>query len=113
MRQCTNQSNRALRKRPGAAILEIALTLTLLLNLTFGMVEFGYYFYVKNAFESAAREGARAAIVPGATTTTAATAVTNALTAYNFPSGCVTSSVTDTSGNTLDPSVQTQGTAIQ
>ena len=43
--------------RRGAAILEMALTLGLLLNLTFGMVEFGYYFYVKNSFANAAREG--------------------------------------------------------
>lgn len=100
-------------KRRGTAILEMALTITVLLNLTFGMVEFGYYFYVKNAFESASREGVRAAMVPGGTTSAATTAVTNALAAYKFPGSSVTATVTDTSGNTLDPSVQSQGTAIQ
>ena len=113
MKRCTQLLNRRRQKRSGTAILEMALTLTLLLNLTFGMVEVGYYFYVKNAFECAAREGARTAMVPGGTTSLATTAVTNALAAYKFPSGCVTATVTDTSGNTLDPSVASQGTAIQ
>ena len=113
MKRNTNHLRRRLSQRRGGSILEMALTLTLLLNLTFGMVEFGYYFYVKNAFESAAREGARAAMIPGGTTSNATTAVTNALAAYKFPSGAATSTVTDTSNNTLDPSAAAQGTAIQ
>lgn len=100
-------------KRRGSAVLEMALVLALLLNLTFGMVEFSYYFYVKNAFENAAREGVRAAMITGGTTTTATTAVTNALAAYNFPASSVTATVTDTSGNTLDPSVAAIGTAMR
>jgi len=105
----------AWRRRPrrGGAILELSITLALLLNLTFGMVEFGYYFYVKNAFENAAREGVRTAMTPSGTTTTTTTAVTNALSAYKFPANCVTTTVTDTSGNTLDPSTAAIGTAIQ
>lgn len=54
------------RRRRGMAILEMAVTLLLLLMLSFGTVEFGYFFYVKNCIQNAAREGARAAIVPDA-----------------------------------------------
>ncbi|HEX4123174.1 MAG TPA: TadE/TadG family type IV pilus assembly protein [Tepidisphaeraceae bacterium] len=66
-------------RRRGNAIVELALTLGILINLSFGMVEFGYYFYVKNSFEGAAREGVRAAIVPGAVTTDVTTAITNSM----------------------------------
>lgn len=55
----------ARRRRAGASILELAITLTILLNLTFGTIEFGYFFFMKNTLQGAAREGARAAILPG------------------------------------------------
>jgi Flp pilus assembly protein TadG len=55
--------------RPGATILEMALTLGILLMLTFGTVEFGYFFFIKNTVQGAAREGARAAITPTASNT--------------------------------------------
>ena len=53
--------------RAGATILELAITLTILLSLTFGAIEFGYFFFLKNTLQGAAREGTRTAIVPGAT----------------------------------------------
>jgi Flp pilus assembly protein TadG len=99
--------------RRGGAILEMSLTLGLLLNLTFGMVEFGYYMYVKNELSNAAREGVRAGMVPGAANTDVTTAVTNALAGCSFPSGSCTTSITDTSGNSLDVSSAAQYTAIQ
>ena len=43
----------------------MALTLMILLQLTFGTIEFGFFFFVKNTVQGAAREGARAAITPG------------------------------------------------
>ncbi len=45
------------RFRRGNAVLEMALVLPILLLLAFGMVEFGYFFYVKNNLQGAAREG--------------------------------------------------------
>ena len=99
--------------RRGTTILEMALVLALLLNLTFGMVEFGYYFYVKNSLTNAAREGVRAGMVPGATNTSVTTAVTSALTACHFPTGSVTTNITDTSNNAMDVSTATIGTAIE
>lgn len=74
------------RFRRGNAVIELALTLGILINLSFGMVEFGYYFYVKNSFEGAAREGARAAIVPGALTTDVTTAIANSMTVAGYKS---------------------------
>ena len=50
----------------GSATLELALTLIILLNVTYGTIEFGQYFYVKNQVQGAAREGARAAVTSGA-----------------------------------------------
>src|SRR3954453_4626741 len=67
------------RRRRGASILEMALTLAILLNLTFGTIEFGYFFFVKNTVQGAAREGARAAIPPSASNSDVTTAVNAAL----------------------------------
>lgn len=69
----------------GGATLELALTLALLLNLTFGMVEFGYYFFVKNTMDGAARDGCRAGIVSGATYSSSITnAIHTAMSAAGF-----------------------------
>jgi Flp pilus assembly protein TadG len=58
--------NRSLLRRSGAAVLELALTLSILFSICYGLIEYGYYFYVKNTMEGAAREGCRAGIVAGA-----------------------------------------------
>jgi Flp pilus assembly protein TadG len=51
----------------GAAIVELALTLSILFSICYGIIAFGYYFFVKNTMENAVREGCRAGIVSGAT----------------------------------------------
>jgi Flp pilus assembly protein TadG len=56
--------------RKGNAVLDAALVLPVLLSLTFGSVEYGYFFYMKHSLEGAAREGGRASIVPSTTTNT-------------------------------------------
>ena len=71
---------RARRQRPGGnAILEMAIVLPLLLYLSMGMVEYGQYFYVKQAFEAAARDGCRVAISPSATQAQVVAAMTATL----------------------------------
>ncbi|MBC8109157.1 MAG: pilus assembly protein, partial [Anaerolineae bacterium] len=72
-------SNR--RRWRGSAVLDAALVFPILLSLTFGTVEYGYYFYVKHTLQGAAREGARAGIPPTATNTDVSAAITTALTA--------------------------------
>ena len=57
---------RGRRARGGNAIIEMALVFPVLIYLGLGMVEFGQFFYVKNAFQQAARDAGRAAIMPGA-----------------------------------------------
>jgi Flp pilus assembly protein TadG len=47
--------------------------------LSFGTVEFGYFFFVKNTVQGAAREGARVAITPTASNTDVTAAVNGAL----------------------------------
>ncbi len=91
----------------------MAITLGIVLNLTFGMVEFGYYFYCKNMLEGAAREGARAAMVSGATSSDVTTAVSNAVASTNWTSSYYTVAITDTSGNTLNLASVTVGSQVQ
>jgi Flp pilus assembly protein TadG len=54
-------------KRRGAAILETALVMVILIYMSFGAAETGYFLWVKHSMEGAAREGARAAITANAT----------------------------------------------
>lgn len=61
-------------RRTGAATLELALTLSILFSICYGTIEYGYYFFVKNTMEGAAREGCRAGIVAGATDASVTTA---------------------------------------
>ncbi|HEX4055830.1 MAG TPA: TadE/TadG family type IV pilus assembly protein [Tepidisphaeraceae bacterium] len=73
-------------------MLELALTLSLLFSITFGLIEYGYYFYVKNTMEGAAREGCRGAIVAGATLSAANIDIENQLQVANLvPSGTTAS----------------------
>jgi Flp pilus assembly protein TadG len=53
------------RNERGAAILEMALTLPLMLFLSIGMVEFGRAYQTWQVLTNAAREGARIAVLPG------------------------------------------------
>jgi Flp pilus assembly protein TadG len=87
--------------------------LPILLALAFGTVEFGYYFYVKHNVQAAAREGARAAIVPSAVAGDVTTAVQNVMTAAGLGSSGYTTSVTDINGNAINVSTASAGTAIK
>lgn len=49
-------------RRAGAVLLEAALIMPVLLLLTFGLMELGYFFYVQHGLTDAARAGARAGI---------------------------------------------------
>jgi len=80
-------ANRLFRRgRAGATVLEMAVALMVLLYLSFGTVEFGYFFFVKNAAQAAAREGARVAITPGSTNTDVQNSVNASLTAAGLRS---------------------------
>ena len=53
----------AKRNRRGAAIVEFAVVLPLLLLLLFGIIDFGWVFLVRQTLTNAAREGARVAVL--------------------------------------------------
>jgi Flp pilus assembly protein TadG len=87
-------------RRRGSTVVETALVLPILFYLAFGTVEFGHFFFVKHNFQSAAREGARAAVVTTATNADVTTAVTNAMNAAGIASNkyTVTLSPSNVSG---------------
>lgn len=57
------------RRRRGAAVVEMAVVLPLLLTILFGIIEFGWTFMVYQSLTNAAREGCRVAVLEGSTTT--------------------------------------------
>jgi Flp pilus assembly protein TadG len=54
-----------LRTEDGAAAIEFALVLPILLLLVFGIIEFGFALYNKEVITNASREGARYGIIAG------------------------------------------------
>jgi Flp pilus assembly protein TadG len=58
-----------IREHRGAAIVEVALTLPLLLLVSVGIFEFGRAYQTWQVLTNAAREGARIAVLPGSTDT--------------------------------------------
>jgi Flp pilus assembly protein TadG len=100
------------RHRRGGAVLEAFLVLPILLALAFGTVEFGWFFYVKHNMQGAAREGARAAITPDATTAKVNTAITGSLTAAGLQNSGYSVSITTSGGGSVDVSTAPAGTQI-
>jgi Flp pilus assembly protein TadG len=68
-------SRRFRSRRSGTSLVELALTLGILFSITYGTIEFGYYFFVSNSMQGAAREGCRAGIVAGATNSSVTTEI--------------------------------------
>ncbi len=58
-------------RRNGNSIIEMVFAMQLLMFICMGMVEFGQFFYIKHAFEAAARDAARGAILATASWTSA------------------------------------------
>ena len=114
----SKQLHRSRRSRRGSEILETALVLPILLLVAFGTVEFGYWFYVEHNLQGAAREGARAAIPPGATNDDVTAAVNSLMSASGFSSTdytvtCSPNPVTDAdTGDLITVTVQANWTQI-
>lgn len=76
---------RSFRSERGAAMVEFAIVLPILLLMVFGIVDFGRALYTLNNLTAATREGARLAstqISPDPTTGSSMTAVSTAVTNY-------------------------------
>ncbi len=67
------------KKRRGAAVVEFAIVAPLFFLLVFGMIEFGRMMMVQQVITNASREGARQAVLDGATTQEVTTVVTDYL----------------------------------
>jgi Flp pilus assembly protein TadG len=115
----SNRMTRLFRRptalRRGNGTVEAVLVLPVLLAFSFGMVEFGQFFYVKHTIQAASRDGCRTAILSTATHAQATQAVANTMGAGNFPSTTYTLTFTDpTSGSTIsDISTVAKGNGIK
>lgn len=74
----------------GGAILETALVLPVLIAITFGAIEFGYFFWIQHTLEGAALDGCRAAIVSGSTNSDVVSQADAQLTAAGLDPGVYT-----------------------
>ena len=86
------------RKRRAAAAVEFAVVAPVFLLLVFGMIEYGRMVMVYQVITNASREGARTAVLDGATTSSVTTAVNNYLTAGAVSGATVTVSPNPPSG---------------
>jgi Flp pilus assembly protein TadG len=115
MTRFSRHNPRRSNRRRGNAVMEAALVLPILLLLSFGTVEFGYFFYSKHTMQGAARDGARVAILPSSTNTAVTTAVAATMTAAGFASNEYTTTITNATTAATISNVGTvaTGTAIK
>lgn len=73
------------RERRGAATVEFALVVPIFILLLFGMIEFGRMIMVQQVIVNASREGARQAVVEGATVEQVKDVVENYMSASHVP----------------------------
>jgi len=85
--------------RQGAAVVEMAVVLPLLLTLVFGIIQYGYIFMVRQSLTHAANEACRVASLPGSTDAD----ILGSVDAYMAGTGLTGYSVTIAHYTTLDP----------
>jgi Flp pilus assembly protein TadG len=81
---------RAFRNERGAALLETAITLPIILLVSVGIFEFGRAFQVQQVLTNAAREGARVSIIATSTDDDVRAAVTGYMRGGGLPDANVT-----------------------
>jgi Flp pilus assembly protein TadG len=74
-----------LRNERGAALLETAITVPIILLISVGIFEFGRAYQVQQVLTNACREGARAAVIEGTSDAQVTKIVTDYMTAGNLP----------------------------
>ena len=77
------------KHQKGQSLVEFALVIPVYILILLGIIEFGRAWMAMNVLASASREGARIAAVTGPDVNQINTAVQNALSAGNLPSGTV------------------------
>jgi Flp pilus assembly protein TadG len=93
----------ALRQRRGSSVLEFVLVLPILIMLSFGVVDYGYFFYVKNTLQGAAEAGARAAIPSSSTNASVNTVISNMITAAGLQNSGYTVTFSPSDVSTSSP----------
>src|SRR4051812_48414730 len=83
------------RRRDGAALVEMAIVMPLLLLLTLGLIEYGWVFLRVSQINQAARQGVRTAVRPDATVNNVTTVVSNMMTQANLQNSGYTMTHTD------------------
>ncbi len=96
----------------GATIIELSFVLFTLMVLTFGTIEAGHFYFVKQQIQGAAREGARAAIPPGARTADVSSAVNAVLSSSGLDTAHFTTTVR-VNGTVANASAATAGQRVE
>ena len=89
------------RRRRGAAVVEFAVVLPLLLTILFGIIEYGWVFMVRQTLQTAAREGCRLAVLQ--TSVTPYANVTERVATVMGPTGLSSYTVTMTHATDATP----------
>ena len=109
---CRNKILRLVRRvRRGLEAVELALTLPVFLTLVLGIIEFGRAMMVVQVLTIAAREGARAGVLPKGTNSTITTAVTTELSLNAIPATHL-ATVVLVNGTAADASTAGTGASI-
>lgn len=93
--------------RSGNALIEMVIIFPVLVFLALGMAEFAEFFYVKNAFEAAARDVARVSIVAAAQQANPATQAAASFSQYNITYNSAWMTILDDSTGTSVTDVST------
>ncbi len=91
------------RKPRGAAVVEFALVLPLLLTIVFGTIEWGYYFFTREIVINSAREGARAGTLQYTPPTSATAQAISTATTYLTNAGLAAARATISSAPASGP----------
>ncbi len=92
---------RGFRRVRAAVVVEFAVVLPLLLTILFGIIEYGWVFMVRQTLQTAAREGARLAVLQ--TSVTPYANVLRRISDVMQPTGLTTYAVTMTHATSADP----------
>ena len=99
-------TNHLRQSKRGASTMQMVLILPVLMMLTFGALDFGYFLFVKNTLVGAAQAGVRAAMPQAAANADVATAVNSVMSAAGIDPSNYTITVTPTDITTATPNTK-------
>lgn len=102
------RKQRSRPRRKGAVTVEFAITAPILFLIIFSMIEFARFNMIRHGIDTAAYEGARRGIVPGATANDVETTAKKILTAVSTVGGTVTVNPSTLTPDTTEITVTVQ-----